>query len=94
MAYNVSAYIAGHNHCQRHYQKNGVHHFISGAGMELDCRGDFIGDENSTGGFVSFQVRERNMWVRFHDQSGLPLRLVLISPRFEPTGNEDIVQVG
>jgi tartrate-resistant acid phosphatase type 5 len=94
VAYNVSAYIAGHNHCQMHYQKNGVHHFISGAGMEFDCRGELIGSENSTGGFVSFQVREKNMAVRFHDQAGIALHLVLISPRFERTGNEDIVQIG
>ncbi|KAL3803590.1 hypothetical protein ACHAW5_003371 [Stephanodiscus triporus] len=85
-AYNVSASVAGHNHCQRHYRKYGVDHFISGAGMELDCLGDVIDNENSTGGFVSFQVRDKNMMVRFHDQSGIPLRLVEISPRFERAG--------
>lgn len=92
-AYKVSAYIAGHNHCQRHYRKYGVDHFISGAGMELDCRGDSIDNEESTGGFVSFQARDKEMLVRFHDQSGSALHLVAISPRFERERLGDAIQI-
>ena len=92
-AYKVSAYIAGHNHCQRHYRKYGVDNFISGAGMELDCRGDSIDNEESTGGFVSFQARDKEMLVRFHDQSGSVLHLVSISARFERARIGDAIQI-
>lgn len=78
--YMVSAYISGHIHCQRHERRNGVYHFISGSGMEMDCS-NHVGGEGTTGGFLSFDANASGMVVRFHDQSGKELRSNSISPR-------------
>jgi tartrate-resistant acid phosphatase type 5 len=37
--YNVSVYLAGHDHCAEHIEENGVHYHISGAGSGFEARG-------------------------------------------------------
>mmetsp|Transcript_5990 Transcript_5990/g.13106 ORF Transcript_5990/g.13106 Transcript_5990/m.13106 type:complete len:359 (-) Transcript_5990:70-1146(-) len=85
--HRVSAYVAGHDHCQKHEIKNGVDHFISGAGMEVnslsheECWHDTVDDNNYLGGFLSFHARVDKMVVVFHDETGTELQSVEVAPR-------------
>lgn len=79
--YKVSAYIAGHLHCQQHKSKGGVDYFISGAGMELDCNNYTIDPEDAKGGFLSFEATSEKMVVTFHDQSGNQIHNTEINSR-------------
>ncbi|KAL7549782.1 hypothetical protein ACHAWF_013041 [Thalassiosira exigua] len=82
--YDVSAYVGGHIHCQQHKQIGKVHQFVSGAGMELNCKGhgDSVDKEDGTGGFLSFHAEREDMIVRFHDQDGNVIHRVTVLPRF------------
>jgi len=86
--HSVSAFVAGHDHCQKHEIKNGVDHFVSGAGMELNytshnsCgHGTVDGGEDYIGGFLSFHARVDKMVVTFHDQTGKNIHSVEVVPR-------------
>jgi len=81
--YEVSAYVSGHIHCQKHKRKNGIDHFTSGAGMELDCKKDDIDHKDATGGFLSFDANARvdKLNVTFHDQDGNEIHSTDIRPR-------------
>ena len=77
----VSAYVSGHIHCQKHKRKNGIDHFTSGAGMELDCKKDDIDHKDATGAFLSFDARVDKLVGKFHDQDGNEIHGTAIRPR-------------
>ena len=80
---DVSAYVNGHVHCQKHRMEFGFYHFDSGAGMELTCSYPigYEDDEDSTGGFLTFHASVDQMVVRFHNQDGKKMHSVHINPR-------------
>lgn len=47
--YDVSAYLAGHIHCQEHIVIDGVNYFIAGTGMEISCESE--GEEEIPSGY-------------------------------------------
>eukprot|EP00580_Thalassiosira_gravida_P020731 CAMPEP_0201680890 /NCGR_PEP_ID=MMETSP0494-20130426/50831_1 /ASSEMBLY_ACC=CAM_ASM_000839 /TAXON_ID=420259 /ORGANISM="Thalassiosira gravida, Strain GMp14c1" /LENGTH=355 /DNA_ID=CAMNT_0048164617 /DNA_START=1753 /DNA_END=2820 /DNA_ORIENTATION=- len=87
--HRVSAYVSGHDHCQKHEIKNGVNHFISGAGMEVsshsheECRHGTVNDNDYIGGFLSFHAGVDKMVVVFRDETGTELQSVEVAPRNE-----------
>ena len=101
--HGVTTYLSGHEHCQFHFQNDGMDYILTGTGHDC-CYGadnkenlpnngelkyiladsnDYSGDSGARGGFASFELDDKEMIAKIHNEDGDVLYKTKLVPRSE-----------